>query len=233
MSIIKQNVSRIMNLVASSCNQVHRLSTEVCPIVVTKNRRSRRGSRDVWFRFRHFAENRVEKLLERQEQFPQEDIIWHLIGPLQKRKVKQVINRIDLFPCHWSSLRLWMRLINASSNPLDCLLEINVSGKSRNMDFHPKRHWCISKKQTIWEDSYCWFDDDGTIWRKRWRNSLLFSRLAQMAKTIEERRKYSSYRSTSVWGWVETFQAAIECGATHIRMVQAGLKGRKINGIHE
>jgi cell division protein ylmE len=96
MSIIKQNVSRIMNLVASSCNQVHRLSTEVCPIVVTKNRTAREVQEMYDLGFRHFAENRVEKLLERQEQFPQEDIIWHLIGPLQKRKVKQVINRIDL-----------------------------------------------------------------------------------------------------------------------------------------
>ena len=97
MSIIKQNVNRIMNLVASSCNQVHRLSTEVCPIVVTKNRTAREVQEMYDLDFDIFAENRVEKLLERQEQFPQEDIIWHLIGPPKKRKVKQVINRIDLF----------------------------------------------------------------------------------------------------------------------------------------
>ena len=60
MSIIKQNVSRIMNLVASSCNQVHRLSTEVCPIVVTKNRSQDEVQEMYDLGFRHFAENRVE-----------------------------------------------------------------------------------------------------------------------------------------------------------------------------
>ena len=47
---------------------VHRLSTEVCPIVVTKNRTALEVQEMYDLGFRHFAENRVEKLLERQEQ---------------------------------------------------------------------------------------------------------------------------------------------------------------------
>lgn len=64
--------------------------------------------------FPTFCGESCRKLLERQEQFPQEDIIWHLIGPPKNEKVKQVINRIDLFHAI-DRLRLWTRLKNVSN----------------------------------------------------------------------------------------------------------------------
>ena len=134
MSIIKQNVSRIMNLVASSCNQVHRLSTEVCPIVVTKNRSQDEVQEMYDLGFRHFAENRVEKLLERQEAFPQEDIVWHLIGPLQKRKVKQIVNRIQYFHAI-DRLSIMEEIEKRLESPLKCFLEVNVSGEKSKHGF--------------------------------------------------------------------------------------------------
>ena len=42
---------------------------------------------------RHFAENRVQALLERKEQLPS-DIKWHLIGHLQTNKVKYIADFI-------------------------------------------------------------------------------------------------------------------------------------------
>mgnify|MGYP000089847269 CR=1 FL=1 len=134
MSIIKQNVSRIMNLVASSCNQVHRLSTEVCPIVVTKNRTACEVQEMYDLGFRHFAENRVEKLLERQNAFPQEDIIWHLIGPLQKRKVKQIVNQIQYFHAI-DRLSIMEEIDKRLDSPLKCFLEVNVSGEESKHGF--------------------------------------------------------------------------------------------------
>ena len=134
MSIIKQNVSRIMNLVASSCNQVHRLSTEVCPIVVTKNRTAHEVQEMYDLGFRHFAENRVEKLLERQNAFPQDDIVWHLIGPLQKRKVKQIVNRIQYFHAI-DRLSIMEEIEKRLESPLKCFLEVNVSGEESKHGF--------------------------------------------------------------------------------------------------
>ena len=134
MSIIKQNVSRIMNLVASSCNQVHRLSTEVCPIVVTKNRTAREVQEMYDLGFRHFAENRVEKLLERQKAFSQEDIVWHLIGPLQKRKVKQIVNQIQYFHAI-DRLSIMEEIDKRLDSPLKCFLEVNVSGEESKHGF--------------------------------------------------------------------------------------------------
>ena len=217
MSIIKQNVSRIMNLVASSCNQVHRLSTEICPIVVTKNRTAREVQEMYDLGFRHFAENRVEKLLERQEQFPQEDIIWHLIGPLQKRKVKQVVNRIDLFHAV-DRLSIMDEIEKRLEQPLDCMLEINVSGEESKHGFTPEEALDAYRASKQYEKirivglmTMAPFDASDEEIR------FFFSRLAQIAKTIEkeEELEVPLYLSMGMSG---DFETAIECGATHIRI---------------
>ena len=43
----------------------------------------------------HFGENRVEGLLEKQEALKDLDITWHLIGTLQTKKAKKIIDKID------------------------------------------------------------------------------------------------------------------------------------------
>ena len=45
--------------------------------------------------YRAFGENRVQDLLERNEQLP-DDIEWHLIGHLQTNKVKYVVPFVHL-----------------------------------------------------------------------------------------------------------------------------------------
>ena len=217
MSIIKQNVSRIMNLVASSCNQVHRLSKEVCPIVVTKNRTVEEVQEMYDLGFRHFAENRVEKLLERQEQFPKEDIIWHLIGPLQKRKVRQVINRIDLFHAI-DRLSIMDEIEKRLEHPLDCMLEINVSGEESKHGFTAEEALNAYRASEQYEKirvvglmTMAPFDASDEDIR------FFFSRLAQIAREIEieESLEVPLFLSMGMSG---DFEAAIECGATHIRI---------------
>jgi len=43
----------------------------------------------------NFGENRVERLLEMQEKLADLKITWHLIGTLQTKKAKKIINTID------------------------------------------------------------------------------------------------------------------------------------------
>lgn len=44
---------------------------------------------------RHFGENRVDQLLEKKALLPT-DIHWHMIGHLQRKKVKQLIPHVDM-----------------------------------------------------------------------------------------------------------------------------------------
>ena len=132
--MMKRNAEQILARIHQSCDKVSRDIQEVCPIVVTKNRTNEEIQEVYSLGFRHFAENRVEKLLERQKAFPQEDIIWHLIGPLQKRKVKQIVNHIHYFHAI-DRLSIMEEIEKRLEAPLKCFLEVNVSGEESKHGF--------------------------------------------------------------------------------------------------
>ena len=132
--MIKRNAEQILACIQQSCDKVSRDIQEVCPIIVTKNRSNEEIQEVYSLGFRHFAENRVEKLLERQNVFPQEDIVWHLIGPLQKRKVKQIVNRIEYFHAI-DRLSIMEEIEKRLESPLKCFLEVNVSGEESKHGF--------------------------------------------------------------------------------------------------
>ena len=132
--MMKRNAEQILARIHQSCDKVSRDIQEVCPIVVTKNRTNEEIQEVYSLGFRHFAENRVEKLLERQEAFPQKDIVWHLIGPLQKRKVKQIVNRIQYFHAI-DRLSIMEEIEKRLESPLKCFLEVNVSGEESKHGF--------------------------------------------------------------------------------------------------
>ena len=132
--MIKRNAEQILTRIQQSCDKVSRDVQEVCPIIVTKNRTNEEIQEVYSLGFRHFAENRVEKLLERQNAFPQEDIVWHLIGPLQKRKVKQIVNRIQYFHAI-DRLSIMEEIEKRLESPLKCFLEVNVSGEESKHGF--------------------------------------------------------------------------------------------------
>ena len=132
--MIKRNAEQILTRIQQSCDKVSRDVQEVCPIIVTKNRTNEEIQEVYSLGFRHFAENRVEKLLERKNAFPQEDIVWHLIGPLQKRKVKQIVNRIQYFHAI-DRLSIMEEIEKRLDSPLKCFLEVNVSGEELKHGF--------------------------------------------------------------------------------------------------
>ena len=89
----------------------------------------------------HFGENRIEEAAAKIAALPP-DITWHMIGHIQSRKAKQVV---QLMHCVDSldTLRLAIRLDRLSVGkmaPLPVLLEINVSGESSKSGF-PGARW--------------------------------------------------------------------------------------------
>lgn len=85
---------------------------------------------------RDFGENRVQELVEKQEALP-EDIRWHMIGHLQRNKVKYLVDFVHLI--HGvDSVRL-LREINKraakSGKIVDCLLQVHIAEESSKFGF--------------------------------------------------------------------------------------------------
>lgn len=85
---------------------------------------------------RYFGENRVQELL--QKLTINDQIHWHLIGHLQRNKVKEIVGRVELIHS-LDSIRL-MEEVNAQSYKKNCithgLIQINVANEASKHGFH-------------------------------------------------------------------------------------------------
>lgn len=74
---------------------------------------------------RHFGENRVEGFLAKQNALP-DDAVFHFIGTLQTRKVKEVINQVDYFHA-LDRLKLAKEIQKRAEHKVKCFIQVNVS----------------------------------------------------------------------------------------------------------
>ena len=68
---------------------------------------------------KHIGENRVDKFLEKYHALSDKDVTWHLIGSLQRRKVKDVIPYVDYFHA-LDSLKLAQEIQKRADRTVKC-----------------------------------------------------------------------------------------------------------------
>lgn len=127
---LADNLQRVRSEIAAACERVGRSPNEVTLVAVTKYAELAWVRRLVELGFRDLAENRPQQFVERAEQLPPE-IRWHLIGHLQRNKVKLVLPRTTLIHSV-DSLRLLERISEVAAEQSlrpRVLLEVNVSGE--------------------------------------------------------------------------------------------------------
>ncbi len=107
-------------------NEVERLNVKL--IAVSKNKPLSAIKEAYDDGQRLFGENRVQELVEKQEQLPK-DIEWHLIGHLQTNKVKHIAPIVSMIHSI-DSLKLLEeinRQAEKNNRKIDCLLEIHIA----------------------------------------------------------------------------------------------------------
>lgn len=128
-SILKENVEFIREQISLACHQAGRHPGSVRFVAVTKY------AKDKWIRFlpnlgiTDFGESRVQQLVTRSQAMP--DITWHMIGHLQRNKVRSAIPAASLIHS-LDSLRLAERVQQVAeeyNRPQPVLIEVNVSGE--------------------------------------------------------------------------------------------------------
>ena len=89
---------------------------------------------------RHFGENRYPTLLEKQATLAQTapDIVWHFIGRVQTRQVKEFINQIDFLHA-LDRFDLAKEIQKRADHPIKCFLQVNVSGEESKTGYEPEQ----------------------------------------------------------------------------------------------
>lgn len=135
---LAKNTYQVLENVAQATQKANRSKNSVEVIAVTKYVDSSTAKELVKAGIHHIGENRVDKFLEKYQALKDERVIWHLIGTLQRRKVKDVINYVDYFHA-LDSVKLAAEIQKRADHTIKCFLQVNVSGEESKHGFSPEQ----------------------------------------------------------------------------------------------
>lgn len=93
--MIKKNIYEVQENIANACKRANRNVSEVKLIAVSKTKPVSDIEEAYATGTRDFGENKVQELNEKYPASPK-DINWHLIGHLQRNKVKYIVDKVYL-----------------------------------------------------------------------------------------------------------------------------------------
>ncbi|GDZ88228.1 hypothetical protein CSDK_1648 [Streptococcus dysgalactiae] len=131
---LQKNKRIIFDNVRLATEAAHRPEHSVSVIAVTKYVDSTIACQLIDTGIEHIAENRVDKFLDKYEALKDRSVTWHLIGTLQRRKVKDVINFVDYFHA-LDSVKLASEIEKRADHPVKCFLQVNISEEDSKHGF--------------------------------------------------------------------------------------------------
>lgn len=119
------NLERVRARVHEAAARSHRDPDAIRLVAVTKTVPVARIREAIALGLRTFGENRVQEAVPKIEALAAEGCEWHLIGHLQRNKVKEVAGRFAMVQSV-DSLRLVEALAPRVKQPLEVLIEVNI-----------------------------------------------------------------------------------------------------------
>lgn len=128
--MLQENYSQVKARIRAACERAGRSRSEVTLIAVSKTKPASMIEEIYSYGQRDFGENKVQELTEKYDVLPA-DIRWHLIGHLQRNKVKYIVDKACLIHSV-DSLRLAQAIQEQAEKKgvtVSVLIEVNVAGE--------------------------------------------------------------------------------------------------------
>ena len=177
---------------------------------------------------RTFGENKVQELTEKYDQLPA-DIKWHMIGHLQRNKVKYIVGKVSLIHSV-DSYRLAEEInIQAKKHQVTVpiLIEVNVAGEDTKFGVRPVETLRLVEEIASLENvriqglmTIAPFVEDPE------ENRVHFRRLKQLSVDIDSKNIDNVHMEILSMGMTNDYMVAIEEGATMVR-VGTGIFGAR------
>lgn len=171
---------------------------------------------------RVFGENKIQEMADKAEQMPK-DIQWHMIGHVQRNKVKYMAEFVSLI--HGVDNLKLLKEIDKQANKYDrtinCLVQIKIADEDSKFGMSSKDAHEILQSQEFSElKNVCivgvmgmatFTDDEHQI-------KLEFERLKSTFEELKKIEAENCKLKTVSMGMSGDYQIAIECGSTMIRL---------------
>lgn len=214
---LEQNADLVRQQVETARNKANR-QDQVNVIAVTKYVDVATTEALVKTGIQHIGENRVDKFLEKYQALKDYDLTWHLIGSLQRRKVKDVINLVDYFHA-LDSVKLAQEIQKRAEHPIKCFLQVNISGEESKHGFAPDELDDVLAEITQLDK----IEIVGLMTMAPFEASQeelqdIFSKTHQLQKQLEKKQLKNMPFSELSMGMSRDFEVAVANGATYVRI---------------
>ena len=133
---VRENLEVIQSQIADACKKAGRIPEEVKIIAVTKYVSPERAQEAIDAGVTHLGENRDEGLLHKIGLLGDKPV-WHFIGTLQTRKVKNIIEHVTYIHS-LDRLSLAKEINKRSESKVRCLIQVNASGEESKHGLRPE-----------------------------------------------------------------------------------------------
>ena len=127
--MVAENYAEVEKRVAAACERVGRNRDEVTLIAVSKTKPIEMLKEAYSAGAINFGENKVQELCDKYELMP--EVKWHMIGHLQRNKVKYIVDKVELIHSV-DSLRLAEEISKEAVKKnvdVDILVEVNIANE--------------------------------------------------------------------------------------------------------
>ena len=128
--MIKENIKKVEENIVQACERAGRDPKEVTLIAVSKTKPNEMIEEAIDYGMKDFGENKVQEMVEKMDTISGK-LNWHLIGHLQRNKVKYIVDRVCLIHSV-DSLRLAQQINEeAKKRNVVCniLIEVNIANE--------------------------------------------------------------------------------------------------------
>ena len=227
--MISENIKVVKKNIEEACVRGGRNKSDVQLICVSKTKPVELIMEAYNAGVRDFGENRVQELIDKWEIMPK-DIRWHMIGHLQRNKVKYIVDKVYLIHSV-DSFRLAEEISKEAVKKkvdVDILVEVNVAGEKskfgassgvdtiqlvRRISVLPNVH--IKGLMTVAP-----YVEDAE------ENRIYFATLNQLAVDINKENIDNVSVNILSMGMTGDYMAAVEEGASYVR-VGTGIFGER------
>lgn len=137
---ICQNLQSVQSRIRKACEATGRSPDEVMLVAISKTM----PLQDIEDAFvcgqLHFGENRARELQDKMVGLPEQNIRWHMVGPLQTNKIKYIVERV-----HWIDSVPQKKILDeiekrasGIGRVINTLIQVNISGEDQKSGCEPE-----------------------------------------------------------------------------------------------
>lgn len=226
--MILENIETVRENINTACKKVGRNPEEITLIAVSKTKPYTDIEEALPSGILDYGENKVQELSEKYEILPK-DIHWHMIGHLQRNKVKYLVGKVKLIHSV-DSIRLANQIETEFAKKdeiANILIEVNMANEESKFGISASEALDLVKEISLLPHvriqglmTIAPYTDNPET------NRAYFSKMKKLSVDIREKNIDNVNMNVLSMGMTGDYQVAIEEGATMVR-VGTGIFGER------